>query len=233
MSWTAILATWGAITGTIGILLQLRNFWRDRPYIVVSAMLNNLINDSRRRFEVRIVNCGRRPVFTDSVIFEFRKIVWQPTRTVRRWREEHRDSAAQRELKENEPASFYPSEVLLEFGDDFAAVHRVGVKDTTGRTWWSRRSIGERALFGANAGYSFRSVDSPDGELLSLDKDRHGYRLFNPSDRLKPSRRFSWRWIGMRAFEQAQRKLHRCQSSNEPQAVTDTKEPNTVAAPDR
>src|SRR5258706_8554719 len=113
MSWTAILATWGAITGTVSILLQLRNFWRDRPYVVVSARLNNLIDDSRRRFEVRIVNCGRRPVFTESVAFEFRKLGWRPTRTLRTWREEGTDSATQPGLKEKEPASVYPSAMLL------------------------------------------------------------------------------------------------------------------------
>src|SRR5258706_16295327 len=111
MSWTAILATWGAITGTVSILLQLRNFWRDRPYVVVSARLDNLVDDSRRRFEVRLVNCCRPPVFSDPVGFWFRGPGGRPTRVLRRRGEEGRDSATPGGVKEKEPASPHPSQM--------------------------------------------------------------------------------------------------------------------------
>lgn len=78
------------MTGTVGILLQLRNFWRDRPSVMVSVRLDNL-TDSGRRFEVVVANCGRRPVFTDSLVFEFRRMEWRPASILHTWRDECRE----------------------------------------------------------------------------------------------------------------------------------------------
>lgn len=140
MAWTSIIAFWGAITGTISILLQLRSFLRDRPSIVVSTRLGVGVD---RKFEVLAVNHGRRPIYTDALLVEFRADLESGERS---WREECREPLTQRELKEGEGATFYVDELLLEFGDEYQFIHRVGVRDKTGKVWWSKSRTGERAL---------------------------------------------------------------------------------------
>jgi hypothetical protein len=192
-----MLAWWGAVTGTIGILLQLRAFLHDRPRLKVTARLH-LFADSGRQLEITVVNRGRRTLYTDSVVIERRVTLGFPARGVRRVSEECRESSTQRELKEGEGFSLFLADLDTDFeAYDVSSIFRIGIVDRTGKKWWSREALGEQVLFSAGGSYSIWEEDlgGNRGQLI-LFRDRRGYSVahWEPSGPPAKEQKYPFFW---------------------------------------
>jgi hypothetical protein len=195
MSWLHHVAIWGALTGTVSVLLQIRAFWRDRPRIMIRARLGS----EGRRFEVIAVNIGRRPVYSESLMVEYQLRPKGP-----RFIEEFRQESTQLELDEGEGANFYLGDFGDWAGDNYELVYRVGLLDKTGRTWWSMRRIGEKLAIAKDEGYVLEEYKT-DNSHLALFKVRFGYIVLYFGEP-EVCKRYFLQWRAAKAFDRMKRK---------------------------
>lgn len=206
MTWTSIVAIWGAVTGTIGILLQLRAFFHDRPRLKV-AVSRRLVSD---HLEIEMVNLGRRTIYTDAILL-VRERPWKfPRRGVQRWEEECREASTQMELKEGEGVSVSLAKLETDLAaGEVCSLYRVGVVSCTGKVWWSPRAVGKKALFADGGGYSLWDVELENGKgQLILYRSSKGYSIahWRPGA-AELNWRYPFLWLALLAFKRRWRKL--------------------------
>lgn len=201
------IAIWGAVTGTAALLIHLRNFLKDRPRVRVRTLLRTLNSPPDERFEILVSNIGRRPISTEAVLIDLRDTVSAKRKTKRPSLEECHSELVQRELTEGAGVTFRLSDLLptfWEYGNH--EIYRVGIRDHSGKVWWSRRHTGEYSLYEARvqievAKAEFRPhPDSLHSEILLLLKDRRGYTLVSTDKRIGVQR-YRVRWPAIQAFE--------------------------------
>jgi hypothetical protein len=235
MSQDKAIAVLGAVTGTAALLIHLRNFLKDRPRMLVRTLLGASERSSDRRFEILVSNVGRRPLSTEAVLIEFRDTVSAERKAKRRFHEEYRNEKVQRELKEAEGVTFYLEDLLPAFWEyEHHEIYRVGVRDRSGKVWWSRRRTGEYAEYEDRAAIRVAEAelrpypDSPYSETLLLLKRRRGYEVLS-TDKRVGSQRYRLRWQALRAFK---REKETISARMQKAASLHDQAPNTGPQPD-
>lgn len=155
---TLITAIWGAITGTIALLLRARDSSKDRPILIVKPEFE-FTNDfdyppSSVALNLTVTNIGHRPTTLDQVIAIYRaphisKILsWLRDRQRTMYLSHYRDRQSSQTV---EPGKH----VELRFGNsrltpsdqhDPIQLNRIIVIDKAGRIWKSPRKFGQRIL---------------------------------------------------------------------------------------
>jgi hypothetical protein len=207
MSLDKAIAIWGAVTGTAALLVHLRNFLKDRPRVRVRTLLRTSERSSNEQFEILASNIGRRPISTEAVLIQVRDTVSARRKARRPHQEECHSEIAQRELKEGTGVTFRLNDLLPTFWEyEYHEIYRVGVRDLSGKVWWSRRRTGESSSYEARKQIEVAKAelrphpDSLCSEVLLLLKDRRGYALVSTDKRIG-SQRYRLRWQAIRAFE--------------------------------
>ncbi len=147
---TATVAILGAVTGTVGLVLGVANFLRDRPDIRVTLrvgrrVFNHPEYDPEKSYAiVTVANAGRRPVYLRSVS------LWMPGEP---WFLLHDSLRNPDTFPEGGPPKDYFAEQDLIIGmtDRWAGIRAV-VEDATGKQYVSR-SIAERPAAGDDLGW--------------------------------------------------------------------------------
>jgi hypothetical protein len=138
-----LMAVWGAATGTVALLIHLRNLRKDTAKVRVSTRLDDSAK-SLDRLEVDVVNLGRRPIHIEAVSVQVTDKVGK-----RRSQSQEvcRGDNVRRELKESEGVTLCIDDLLPEYRQyDYYQIYRVGVRDRSGKVWWSRRKTVERSV---------------------------------------------------------------------------------------
>lgn len=209
LDWDKALATWGAVTGTAALLVHLRNFLKDRPRMRIRTRLGNSSRPLGQRFEIDASNIGRRPISTEAILIELRDTLTIEGEATRHspLQEECRGEVAQRELKEGEGVTFYLNDLLSTFWDyKDHQIYRVGIRDRSGKVWWSRRRTGEQSCYEARAAIEIAKAefrpypDSPYSITLLMLKGQRSYTVVS-TDEKQGRQQYRFRWQALRAFE--------------------------------
>lgn len=214
---TLAIALWGAVTGTIGILLQIRAHLKDRVRLRVSMSWHLRSSTENGGPRATAVNIGRRPVHPESVLVRLRPPSEDleggvaPEDCLQEFSIDESNTA----LHEGEALQVW-LEDHLPLRDIPHLVERVGVRDTTGKVWWSKRRAGVRALRDARVSILLTSVTvenpEPEGSVeLMLFQDRNGYTLIERrtlDSRVQESTAgYRLRWLALSAFRRRRRAL--------------------------
>lgn len=158
LDWVTLgTAIWGSVTGTIALILRIRDASKDRPFILI-----------RPRFEysgsfdlnpdvaliVELTNAGRRPTTLDSIRAVYRPShVWQvPFWWIHRkgivWLSKPGDRKYNQALEEGKHCEFRfgKKSIWPEATYDPLNLVRILVFDKTGRVWSSPRQFGQHQL---------------------------------------------------------------------------------------
>ena len=155
---TLVTAIWGAITGTVAIILRIRDASRDKPILLVQPQFEysgGFDLPHKIALQVDVTNIGRRPTTLDAVFALYRPSkVWQiPIWWFRRrgkiWLASSRSSQQLPEaIGEGKHTTFYFNENRIWPTPEFDPMNlgRIIVQDKAGRKWKSTIRFGQRRL---------------------------------------------------------------------------------------
>jgi len=149
---TLYLAIWGALTGTIGLLIRLRDMLKDRGSLKIEVC-HEPGHEEDLGLYAEISNLGRRPLSMRKIV-----IYYSSPETFRL----HDPQTMVVSLGQEERRLVEGSTHRLKLGDYLSVadwqpsiIERLTVHDSQNRVWRSKRRVGERALMQSRfAGFS-------------------------------------------------------------------------------
>lgn len=152
---TLITAIWGAVTGTIALILKIREDIGDNPNLLIQPEFEysgfELPLDVMY-LKVTVTNAGHRPTTLDSayVLFRPRKIwtrlAWKINGKGKVWL--NTSNRFEQPLAEGRHVDFrfLPKDIWKPDGLDMVDIVQIIVKDKAGREWKSKKEFGQKRL---------------------------------------------------------------------------------------
>lgn len=182
---TLAIAAWGAITGTVSLLVAWRRHRQDRASLTVRPQWSHTWTERyppRETLSVRVTNTGRRPAVVDRMGIVIRPRTFSElVRRIRRprgrilWMLRPYVRGGPQPIGEGEfselnvdPAGVFGLEQLYD-------IEQVVVADTAGRNWRSTRFFGQRSheLFGAGVVEDYQELGKKTGKrYVALERIR-------------------------------------------------------------
>ena len=155
---TLVTAIWGAITGTVAIILRIRDASRDNPRLLVQPQFEYSGFDLPHKIalQVAVTNIGRRPTTLDAVFALYRPCkfwqipVWWFRRRGRVWLASSHSKSLPETIGEGGHTTFYFKEDRIWPAPEFDPMNlrRIVVRDKAGRKWKSTTRFGQKRLRG-------------------------------------------------------------------------------------
>jgi hypothetical protein len=154
---TLITAIWGSITGTIAIILRIRDSAKDQPDILVLPRFEYSDGFELRpkvSLVVELTNKGRRTTTLDSIHavywpHQWWKVpIWKMRRLGRRWLSNPQDRKYHRVLDEGRHCEFRFGQNSIWPNPQFDPVNlrRIIARDKVGREWSSSSKFGQHQI---------------------------------------------------------------------------------------
>lgn len=152
---TLITAIWGAVTGTIALIMKFREDMEDKPNLLIQPQFEftgfKLPLDINH-LKVTETNIGHRPTTLDATYVIFRprnfllRLVWKIQKKGKVWITT--PYKFEQTISEGRHIDFYisPEKIWKPEGLDLIDLERIVVKDKAGREWKSKNEFGQKEL---------------------------------------------------------------------------------------